>query len=362
MGDDTFFIKKTFNLAKKGEGFTSPNPMVGAIVVKDNKIIATGFHKKAGLPHAEAEALQKAKTSLRDATLYVNLEPCFHWGRTPPCVDRIIDSGIGRVVVATTDPNPRVKGKSIKKLKKAGLEVRVGIMETEAKKLNEVFFKNMQDGLPFVAIKVAQSLDGKIATKFKQSKWITHQKARFFSHRLRDRYDAVLVGVNTVIQDNPYLGGTKKEPFRVVIDPQLRIPLNSFLVKRIPKKLIVFCSQKGARKRKKIDYLRRKASVYILKEKGGFLDLKEVLSILYRREIMSVFVEGGSTTWGRFFDQKLVDKIYFFFAPKIIGGSLALSSIGGRGVSKIKEATEVRGLEIKIIGEDFLITGYPYFN
>ncbi|OQX79407.1 MAG: riboflavin biosynthesis protein RibD [Candidatus Omnitrophica bacterium 4484_70.1] len=358
----TKLIKKTFALAKKGEGFVSPNPLVGAVIVKDKKVIATGYHKRAGLPHAEIEAMRKVKMPLEEAELYVNLEPCSHWGKTPPCVEEIIRAKFKKVVIATPDPNPQVRGKSIKKLIQAGIKVVVGILPEEAERLNEVFFKNMRKRLPFVVVKVAQSLDGKIALKSGDSKWITKEETRVFAKMLRDKYDAVLVGINTVIKDDPSLNGVKKEPHKVVIDPSLRIPLDCNLFHKSSKKIIIFASP--THNKKKLSYLKDKAEVVIVtkaKETGMF-DLKEILKILYQKGIMSVFVEGGANTLGRFFDQAVVDKIYFFFAPRIIGGEESLTSVGGEGVRKINEAVEIKDWKFRRIKDDFLIIGYPKFK
>jgi len=353
---DIFFIKKTFSLARKTEGFVSPNPLVGAVIVKNNRIISSGFHKKAGLPHAEIEAIKKAKTSLKGATLYVNLEPCFHWGKTPPCVDEIIKSGIKRVVVATQDPNPKVNGRSIKKLRQHNIEVEVGVLKEEAQRLNEIFFKNMKKKLPFVVAKVAQTLDGKIATKKGESKWITTKLSRIYARKLRDKYDAVCVGINTIILDNPSLEGIRKSPYKIIIDPQLKIPLEAKIIKKAKNNLIIFCQKEILKKKQKISHLKKKAKLFILNSYE--FNLKNIIKILYREEnICSIFVEGGSYTLGKFFDEKLVDKIYFFYAPKIMGGK-TLTSIGGEGVGTLKKIIQVKDLKITRLNRDFLISGY----
>ncbi|MCM8823782.1 MAG: bifunctional diaminohydroxyphosphoribosylaminopyrimidine deaminase/5-amino-6-(5-phosphoribosylamino)uracil reductase RibD [Candidatus Omnitrophica bacterium] len=360
MNRDTFFIKKTFELAKKAEGNVSPNPLVGAIIVKEGRIIGSGYHKRAGLAHAEIEAINKVKESLENSTLYVNLEPCCHWGRTPPCVDRIISSHIKRVVISTLDPNPLVCGRSVRKLKEAGIEVKVGVLRREAIKLNEVFFKNMKENRPFVVVKFAQSLDGKIATKLGVSKWITSLSSRNFSKKLRDKYNAVLVGVNTVIKDNPNLEGMNKSPYKIVLDPYLRIPLNCNLINKFKDKLIIFTSLK---KQKTLSTLNKLGiKIFTLDLKEGYFRIKDILNILYQENITSVFVEGGSITIGRFFDEKLVDKLYIFLAPLIIGGKESLPSIGGRGINYLSEATKLKDLEVTKIGEDLLISGYPQFR
>lgn len=353
---DNQFIQKTFLLAKKGEAFTSPNPLVGALIVKDNKIIAGGYHKRCGLAHAEIEAIHKTKQKhLCGSTLYVNLEPCSHFGRTPPCVDQIIKNKIKRVVIATLDPNPTVKGKSVRKLKKAGIKVDVGLLCDEARKLNEVFFKNMKDKMPFVVVKVAQSLDGKIATEKGLSKWITTAKSRKLVRSLRDKYDSVLVGANTFIKDNPRLNGLRKIPYKIVISSQLNLPSGHYLFKTNPHKLIIFSSYKN---RNKLNNIPKAAKLIFLKETKGELPLRNILKILYKLGVMSVFVEGGSDTLGRFFRRKLIDKAYFFISPKIIGGKGALTSVGAKGFASPGISPYLDKIEIKKIGEDILIEGY----
>ena len=355
---DLCFLKKTFSLAKRGEGFTSPNPLVGALFVKNNKILSFGYHRKAGKFHAEMEAIRVAKKSLSNSTLYINLEPCCHFGRTPPCVDEIIKKGIKRAVIATADPNPRVNGKSIKKLRKAGIKVEVGLCKKEAQELNEVFFKNIREKKPFVVAKVAQSLDGKIATQKGISQWITSSSSRKFSKRLRDKYDCVLIGANTLIKDNPGLDGLKKSPFKAVISPRLNIPLNSYLLNKNPHKLIIFTSDKSKSRRKKIP---AETKVFFLKEEKGWLPIGKILKILYSLGIMSVFIEGGSQTLGQFFIKKEVDKVFFFIAPKVIGGRTALSSIGAEGFSTLKAAPSLENFKVKRINKDILAWGYPRY-
>ncbi|MCK9572875.1 MAG: bifunctional diaminohydroxyphosphoribosylaminopyrimidine deaminase/5-amino-6-(5-phosphoribosylamino)uracil reductase RibD [Candidatus Omnitrophica bacterium] len=355
MKRDIYFLKKTLELAKRAEGHTSPNPMVGAVILKNNKEISCGFHKKSGKPHAEIEAINNARINIKGATLYINLEPCCHFGRTPPCVDKIIESGIRRVVIATLDPNPVVHGKSVSKLKKAGIKVSVGCFSKQARRLNEVFFKNMEAKRPFVVVKLAQSLDGKIAAAGGESKWITGEHARKFARKLRDKYDCVLVGINTVIKDNPRLNGVKKNPYKVVIDPKLRIPKDAYILKNDSQKLIIFASTKAKKKSLK------NTKVFFIKEEKGKLPVKEILSILNQHGITSVFVEGGSCTAANFFEEKLVDKVHFFIAPIILGGKSALTSIGGQGLS-LRDCPEVSELRIEKIGQDMLITGYPYYD
>jgi len=358
MKNDEHYIKQTFKLARKAQGGTSPNPLAGALIVKNNKIIAQGFHKKAGLAHAEIEAFRKAKTGVAGSTLYVNLEPCYHFGRTGPCVDEIIKRKISRVVFSTLDPNPVVYGKSVKKLKAAGINVTIGILSKEAMRLNEVFFKNMKKNLPFLAAKCAQSLDGKIATRKGVSKWITGDKSRQFSRGLRDRYDCVLAGVNTVLQDSPRLDGPMKVPFKAVLDPDLKIPSNSYLIKNNPQKLIIFTSWRNKNRAGRLPIV---AKIFFVKENNGSFDLKMVMRRLYDYGVMSVFIEGGSQTLGSFFDAKLVDKVYFFIAPKIIGGKSALPSVGGKGFASPDDVW-LDDMRVQKIGEDVLVTGYPCYR
>jgi len=323
------------DLAKKAQGNTSPNPMVGAVLVKCGRVIGQGCHQRAGLAHAEIVAFKRCRVSPAGATLYVNLEPCAHFGRTPPCVDLVIRRGIKRVVIATLDPNPLTAGKSVKKMRAAGIKVSVGALAAEAVRLNEIFFHNMKKNMPYVSAKWAQSLDGKLVSCKGRSKWITGKSARRLAKSLRDKYDAVLVGVNTVIKDDPQLNGLRKIPFKVVLDPAGRLPRRSELARKYADRLIV------------------------VKGKRGRIDLKQALKRLYRMGITSVFVEGGAKTLGGFFDAGLVDKVYCFIAPKILGSQSALSAIGGKGFTSPNNCPVLKDLEIMPIGLDLLLTGYP---
>ena len=387
---DIYFIKKTFLLAKKAKGFTTPNPLVGALIVKNDKIISKGYHKRSGLPHAEIEAIRK--TTLRDmkgSTLYINLEPCYHFGKTSPCVDEIIKNKFKRVVVSTVDPNPKVKGKSIKKLRNSGVEVSLGVLEKEARQLNEHFFKNMEKNSPFVAAKTAQSLDGKIASRTGLSKWITSKKTRDFAKSLRDEYDCILVGINTVIKDNPHLDGLKKIPVKIIIDPKFRLPLNSNLANKYPEKLIIFTSYRDKNMDNLLPFnsgswpvleissrnnnssllvkaglakwnnlIIRGAKVFFLREEERGLPINKILRVLYDLGLMSVFIEGGAETIGRFFDDQLVDKVYTFIAPKIIGGRSAIASVAGIGNNEVQSIRYLNNVRVKKIGQDIFISGY----
>lgn len=356
---DRYAMARALSLAAKREGFTSPNPLVGAVIVKGKKIIAEGYHKQCGLAHAEIEAIKNSSLkSFKETTLYVTLEPCTHYGRTPPCLEAIIRRKFRRAVIATPDPNPLVNGKSIRKLRKAGIRVSLGVLAQEARKLNEVFFKNMRHKAPYVVVKAAQSLDGKIATSTGHSQWITDDESRVSAKSLRDKYDCILIGVNTVIKDDPHLEGLKKIPLRVIIDPQLKIPAHSYILQRHPQQVVIFASYNNKATKR---HLPASVKVFFVKEKKGWLSLKEVLAILFKMGIMSVFVEGGSETIGRFFDERLVDKVYFFIAPKIIGGKTALSSVGAEGVQRLKEAPRLKELTVTKLKHDIVISGYPCY-
>jgi len=352
-------MQRAIELAMKGRHNVSPNPLVGAVIVKNNKIIGQGYHKKFGSHHAEVEALKDAKVNLLGATMYVSLEPCCFSQKTPPCIDAILTSGIKKVVIATLDPNPKVNGRGVKILRKNGIEVDIGLLKQEADELNEIFIKNMKKNLPFVVVKTAQSIDGKITTHKNESRWITTKKSRDFSKELRDKYDAVLVGINTVLKDNPTLNGKTSKPHKVILDPSLKISFDCELIKKFPEKVIIVCkSGKGEAKSKRLT----KQGVKVIQLKPRVYSVKNILRELFKLGIMSVFVEGGSFTIGKFFDGRFVDKVYFFIAPKIIGGVMSLPSVGGLGFSTPQKSAEIKKLEIKMIGKDILVSGYPIFK
>ncbi|MDD4294441.1 MAG: bifunctional diaminohydroxyphosphoribosylaminopyrimidine deaminase/5-amino-6-(5-phosphoribosylamino)uracil reductase RibD [Candidatus Omnitrophica bacterium] len=351
---DIEYMHLALGLAAKAKGKTLPNPLVGAVIVKNNKVIGTGYHKKAGSAHAEIEAITHCTDSVKNSCLYVTLEPCAHYGRTPPCVDAIIANGIKRVVIGCKDPNPKVNGRSICKMRSAGIEVVTGVLKTEAAKLNEVFFKNIKKYLPFVAGKIAQSIDGKSATYINDSKWITAIKARQYARSLRDEYGAVLVGINTVMADDPSLKGLKTVPYKIIIDKDLKINPGVKLLNEFPDKVILFTAKTRSSKIKNIP---EQVKIVELKEHDIATNTEYILKKLFALGIYSVFIEGGSKTLGAFFDAGMVDKAYFFIAPKIIGGQNALPSIGGLGKSKITEALRLKNIALKHFGDDLLIEG-----
>lgn len=358
--DDEKWMRRAILLAGKAKGRTSPNPMVGAVIIKDNKIIGEGFHKKAGEDHAEVVAIKNAGMNTKDSTLYVNLEPCTHFGRTPPCVSAIIEAGIKRVVIGIEDPNPLVKGDGIRKLKEAGVEVKVGVLEKESQKINEAFLKYIVKKEPFVILKVASTLDGKIATSDGESKWITGERARNFVHHLRDQVDAVLVGIGTILKDNPFLtarikGG--KDPLKVILDSRLRIPEDSNVIKINPEKTIVATTEFAPKD--KIEKLKEKeVKVISIKSKDGRVDLKQLLSELGKMEITKLLVEGGSRVNGAFFDEGLIDKIIIFISPKLIGNDKPYEIFSGRGVSTLREAKVIKELKLRRMDEDIYVEGY----
>lgn len=359
-----YFMNLAMKLALRAKGLTSPNPLVGAIVVKNNKIISQGFHKKAGFSHAEIIALEKAGKQAKGATLYVTLEPCVYYGRTPPCVDKIIKSNVKKVIVGMIDPNPKNFGRGIKILKRHGITVEVGFLEDKLKSMNEIFIKYITKKLPFLIVKVGQSLDGKIATHRSDSQWITEERSRTYSHRIRGYYDAIMVGVNTILRDNPRLDALDsiRQPIKVVVDSQLSTPFDANIFKGDGKVIIATLWTGKGQETENRDILAKKATILDIKEKNGQVNLRDLLKKLASLEITSVLVEGGGSLVGSLFDEALVDKVLFFIAPKIIGGRNAISSVMGKGVGRIDEAIKLERVNLKRIGGDFLIEGnvsYP---
>jgi len=363
MPEDQEYMCRALTLASRALGRTSPNPVVGAVIVKDDKIVGEGYHLAAGTPHAEVQALSAAGEEAAGATLYVTLEPCSHFGRTPPCADAVIAAGIKRVVVAVADPNPRVSGRGITKLAQAGIEVEVGILQKEACRLNEVFFKYIQTRLPFVALKTAMTLDGKIASVSGDSRWITGEKSRLKVHQLRDIYDSIMVGIGTVLKDDPQLntrlpGKVGHDPVRVIIDPQLDIPVTSKIATTSKRqRSLVFCKDEPDQDRQQ-QLLELGMEICPITSQGDFIPLDRVLIELGKMGLCSVMVEGGGEINASLLEGDLIDKVYWFIAPKMVGGKQAPSPIGGMGIPWMKDAKTLESLEIDKIDEDFIITGY----
>ena len=356
---DKEYMQEALRIAANAKGRTSPNPMVGAVIVKDGRIIAEGWHRQAGTPHAEVHALNMAGELAKGSTLYVTLEPCSHFGRTPPCANAIINAGIKRVVCAMTDPNPKVSGNGMKILKDAGIEVAVGICEDEARRLNEVFLKWITTNKPFVSLKCAMSLDGKIATSTGQSQWITSEASRRRVHELRDIHDAIMVGIGTVLADNPSLttrieGG--KNPIRVIVDSQARTPINSNVITDGQAKTIIAVSKNASND--KVNAFKKAGVEIIIAGNSERVDLNILMNELASREITSILVEGGGTLNFSLLEAGLVDKVYAFIASKIIGGRDALTSVEGEGFKNLNEALNLRDVTTEMIDNDILITGY----
>ena len=332
-------MKKCLSLARRGEGQVSPNPLVGAVVLdKNGNIAGLGWHKKCGEAHAEVNAIADAKNkgiNIKGGTIFVNLEPCSHYGKTPPCDDLIIKEGLKKVVAGTIDPNPRVDGGGIKKLKKAGIDVVTGVLEQECKKINEVFFKNQTENLPFVAIKTATTMDGKTATKTGSSKWITSQNARAQVQKLRNKYDAIL------------------NPVRIIVDSNLKTPVDSMVNQNDGTKIYI-----AALKTAKTKDYGTNAEIIFCPEKSGKIDLPFLLKELYKKGICSILVEAGGILNGVFLKQKLVDKIYHFIAPKILGDNEAKSFVEGFSAINIDDNTQLKIESVKKFNPDILIEAY----
>lgn len=357
---DEQMMARAISLARNGLGRTSPNPLVGAVIVRDGRIVAEGWHRKAGTPHAEIHALNMAGELARGATVYVSLEPCAHYGRTGPCAKALVEAGVSRVVVAMTDPNPKVAGKGIAILQEAGIQVTTGVLEQEARQLNEVFLKWITTGLPFVALKTAMTLDGKIATAAGQSQWITNEASRYETHRLRDVYDGILVGINTALADNPSLTTRLKEyqgrnPVRIVVDSRARLPLESKLVTDGAARTIVAVTAGAPADR--VEALRSAGVEIIVAGNGGHVDMHSLMEQLGAMKIASVLVEGGGSVNFSLLQAGLVDRVYAFIAPKLVGGRNALTPVEGDGFRELKDAVELEDIQLRQLGSDVLLTG-----
>jgi len=364
MDTDERFMKSVLGLARKGLGKTSPNPVVGALIVKNGQIIGAGYHHRAGKPHAEIEALSAAGEGARGATLYVNLEPCNHHGRTPPCTEAIIGNGIRRVVVGMADPNPDVTGGGCSFLRAHGLEVKCGVLEEECMRLNEVFLTYVTKGRPFVTVKGALTLDGWMATRTGDSKWITNEKSRRFVHSLRKRADALMVGVETVIADDPFLTphmmkNPSPEPARVIVDTRLRIPLKSRVLTSGTSALtiVVTGSKVNNAKRESVEELG--ATVIQCREKNRRVDLTDLLGKLAGMSITSVLIEGGAGVFDTVIRERLVDKFFIFLAPKLLAGDNGVPFIRGPGAEVMMECLTLNIAKVRRFDDDLMIEGYP---
>lgn len=361
--DDQQFMKIALALAQKGRGFTSPNPLVGALVVQNSNVVGKGYHEVFGGTHAEANAIDDAGSLAKGATLYVTLEPCNHTGNTPPCTERILASGISRVVAAMKDPNPGVKGGGMDYLEARGVNVTLGVCENEAKKLNEVYLKYILTGRPFVTVKCASTLDGQIATRTGDSKWVTGEESRKFVHSLRHASDAIMVGVSTVKRDNPRLTTRLedfegRDPARVILDTRVSIPHDARVLRlqSVSDTILVIGDS--------IEYERKKAAnklgarIIEAPLKDGLIDLHYLMGYLGRSHISSVLIEGGSRVISSAFSSGIVDKVMIFFAPKILGGDDGVPICAGKGPDMMSECIAVKDICIRRFDNDIMIEGY----
>lgn len=354
-------MRIALQLAKSVKGQTGPNPPVGAVIVKDGVIRGLGAHLKAGEAHAEVHAINMAGEHAKNGTMYVTLEPCSHTGKTAPCAELIIEKEITRVVIATKDPNEKVSGKGIERLKQAGIDVQVGLLEDEALQINDIFFHYIKTKRPFITLKSAVSLDGKIATKTGESKWITSDESRQDVHYYRHIHDAILVGVNTVLKDNPKLttrfehGG--KSPKRIVLDTNLNTPLKAHIVQQDDAETIIFVGSKVSKA--KIEQFNKYQHVNIVQLKTEDICITHIVGILGKMGISSLFVEGGATVNDSFLRAGLINKFILYITPKLIGGKEAPTSFGGKGITSISEAFSLNIIDIKKIGADVKIIALP---
>jgi diaminohydroxyphosphoribosylaminopyrimidine deaminase / 5-amino-6-(5-phosphoribosylamino)uracil reductase len=360
---DAMYMQQALTLAREGAGLVSPNPLVGCVIVKDGEVVGQGYHQRYGGPHAEVHALQEAGSRAHGAVLYVNLEPCCHTGKTPPCVEAVLRAGIGRVVAALRDPNPLVAGGGVARLQQAGIPVTLGVCEAAARELNEAFIKHVTTGRPFVTLKCAMSLDGKIATRTGASQWITSPPAREEVHRLRHATDALLVGIGTVLQDDPLLTTRLPDrhgvnPVRVIVDSTLRLPAQA-RVATVTSDCHTLVATTSRATQESLQRLRDQGLeiVVLPTYDDGRVDLEALLQYLGERKMTSVLVEGGATLNATLLRRRLIDKVLFFIAPKIIGGD-GLSVIGTCGVESMEQVMRLCHSRGWHIGEDFLVQAY----
>ncbi|MBT5868641.1 MAG: bifunctional diaminohydroxyphosphoribosylaminopyrimidine deaminase/5-amino-6-(5-phosphoribosylamino)uracil reductase RibD [Nitrospinaceae bacterium] len=351
-------MRRTLELAVLGT--TSPNPMVGAIIVRRGKVVGTGYHTRAGAPHAEVEALKQAGHKAKSADLYVNLEPCCHFGRTPPCIDAIIQAGIKRVFVGMRDPNPKVSGKGLRALKAKGIAVVSGILDQECQKLNESFVKIMKTGQPFVIIKSALSLDGKIATRSGDSQWISGEMARNHVHKIRSQVDAIMVGTETVLKDNPRLTcrlktGLVKHPTRIILDRRNRVPLTANVFKNSRSQKVVYVTGLNLPAARHKTLLAKKVDVLQVKAGAKGFNIKSLLKELANKDINSILVEGGAELNASIVKAGGADRIITFISPILIGGVKAPGLLGGSGVMKVAGAMKLENMEVTKMGEDLMV-------
>ena len=357
--DDNYYMGIAIRLARRGIGKTSPNPMVGAVIVANGKIIGRGYHKRCGDHHAEINAINSTERNIKGSTFYITLEPCSHYGRTPPCVDALIQENPERVVVGSLDPNPEVNGTGVKILRSKGIKIDVGIRESECMQVNEHYFKFVKTGLPYITIKYAQTLDGRIATRSGDSQWISSEASRRYVHHLRSINGGIMVGAGTVVADNPQLTVRHvqgKNPLRIIVDSKLRMPIKSSVLTDSNAHLTIVATTSAAPAAKMASVKKRGAEVWVVKkERNGRVSLRDLLSKLGKREIMSVLVEGGSEIITSLLKANLVDKMIIPIAPKIIGKGL--EAIGDLKINKINKAIRFSSFKTMKKGDDIIFEG-----
>ena len=358
------YMRRAPALAQRARGRTSPNPMVGAVVVRRGKVVGEGYHSCAGHPHAEIEALRRAGDKARSADLYVNLEPCCHFGRTPPCTDAIIQAGIKRVFVGMKDPNSQVSGKGLRSLRAQGIVIVPDVLKEECVKLNESFIKVMKTGMPFVILKTAMSLDGKIATRSGDSRWITGKLARNHVHKIRNQVDAILVGTETVLKDNPRLTcrletGTVKHPVRIILDRRNRIPLTANIFKNSRSQKVIYVTGPDISSRRLKALVDRKVEVLNGKSSKNGFHIKPLLKELANRGLNSILIEGGAELNASVVKAGVVDRVVAFISPILIGGTQAPGFLGGQGVLKVGGAMNLKDITVTKIGEDLMVEATP---
>ena len=360
--DDLAYLEMAYALAEKARGWASPNPYVGAVLVNGRKIVGWGYHERPGTPHAEINALRLAGRRARGSTLYLTLEPCVHWGRTPPCVDAVIQAKPARVVVSAYDVNPLVFRRGVRRLRQAGIGVEVGRLEDRHRELNAAYIKHITTGRPLVTLKAAVSLDGRMATRLGESRWISSTGAREYGHLLRGEHDAIMVGVNTIVRDDPRL--TVRHPqwgnkpiLRAVVDSRLRFPPGAGVLSTLGRGPVVVLTTAGA-PREKEEALRNKGvEVVRLPGKPGAVDLSRALAWLGQRGVASLLVEGGGRLHSAMIEARLADRLFLVISPKIVGGRNAPAFIGGRGAARMSEALGLRSLTSLAIGQDIILEG-----
>lgn len=356
-------MRRALLLAARGLGRTSPNPAVGAVVVRAGRIVGEGYHRRAGEPHAEVIALRNAAALARGATLYVTLEPCCHRDkRTPPCTDAILSSGAKRVVIATEDPNPKVSGRGIARLREHHVDTSVGTLRDRANHVNEAYAHWMRTRRPFVTLKIASTLDGKIATSSGESRWITGARARGYTHQLRNRVDAVLVGLGTVLADDPELtargGRGRRNPHRVIVDERLATPPTARALRPRQGSLVIVATTKRAPAARRRRLEQRGVRVLTTRSQGGMVDLRDLLQRLGAMDITSVLIEGGAEINASALRSGSVQKVVVMLAPKLLGGRDAIGAIGGRSPDRLIDAVRLRETSIRRSGEDMIVEGY----